>query len=490
MLSKLRENNIQIMMYIDDALIVQSTFDECLQATRDTLKLMQDLGFNISWEKCTLIPTHKIKYLGFVIDSEEMSIRPLEEKIEDIKNQCKSIRERNRISIRDLAQLIGKLIALTPGNKYGYLFCKRLENYKNKWLKKNLGDYNSLIILAEEIIEDIKWWENNAGSFPVSLRMLENVLVITSDASTSGWAGVCEGETINGLWSDEEQSMHINLLEIKAAFLSIKTFAEGKKKVLIKLYSDNQCTVLCINKQGSTKNKINELIRSTWLFCKENTLELVAIHVPSEQNVADEGSRRKGLETEWSLRDHEYQIIENKFGPFDADLFASRINKKVDRYVSWHKDCDAWRIDAFSFLWSDIYSYIFPPFSMILKTLHKVQVDKAECIIIVPWWKSQVWVPKLMTLLADYPVLLPKDKHILEHPMKETHPILKKSRLIACRLSGHSYKNREFQRKLRTQLCPPGEKEHETNMNQYLNNGLFFVVNGMKAPFQNLLDSY
>ena len=58
-------------------------------------------------------------------------------------------------------------------------------------------------------------------------------------------------------------------------------------------------------KQGSTKNKINELIRSIWLFCKENELELVAIHVPSEQNVADEGSRRKGLETEWSLRDHE-----------------------------------------------------------------------------------------------------------------------------------------------------------------------------------------
>lgn len=59
-------------------------------------------------------------------------------------------------------------------------------------------------------------------------------------------------------------------------------------------------------------------------FLQRNILELVAIHIPSEQNVADEGSRRKGLETEWSLRDHEYQIIENKIGPFEADLFASR----------------------------------------------------------------------------------------------------------------------------------------------------------------------
>ena len=83
---------------------------------------------------------------------------------------------------------------------------------------------------------------------------------------------------------------------------------------------------------------------------------------------------------EWSLRNQEYQIIENKFGPFDADLL---INKKVDKYVSWHKDFDAWRIDDFSFMLSDC--YIFPPFSMILKTSHKVQVDKAKCVIIILW---------------------------------------------------------------------------------------------------------
>ena len=450
---------------------------------------MQDLGFNISWGKCALAPSHKIKYLGFVIDSEQMEIRPLQEKVEDIANHCKRVRKSKSVSIRDLAQLIGKLIALTPGNKYGYLFCKRLENDKNKWLKRKQGDYNSLITLSETIIEDIQWWENNAGLFPVSLRTLENLLVIASDASTSGWARICEEETIKGIWSGDEKSMHINFLEIKAALLSIKTFAEGKTKVRIELYSDNQCTVLCINKQGSTKTKINELIREIWLFCKENELEQVAMHVPSEQNIADEGSGQKGLETEWSFRDDEYQRIENKFGPFNVDLFASRINKKNDRYVSWHKDCDAWRINTFSFMWSYIFSYIFPPFNIIVKTLHKIQMDKADCVIIVPWLKSQVWVPKLVTLLTDYPVFLPKDKHILEHPIEETHPILRKSRLVACRLSGDNSKNREFRRKLQIPSCHPGEKEQGDNMNLYIKNGFFFVMNGMKVPFHNLLDN-
>ena len=59
---------------------------------------MQDLGFNISWGKCALAPSHKIKYLGFVIDSEQMEIRPLQEKVEE--NQCKLVRKRKSVSIR------------------------------------------------------------------------------------------------------------------------------------------------------------------------------------------------------------------------------------------------------------------------------------------------------------------------------------------------------------------------------------------------------
>ena len=36
------------------------------------------------------------------------------------------------------------------------------------------------------------------------------------------------------------------------------------------------------------------------------------------------------------------------YGPFDVDLFASRVNKKVSSYVSWQKDHQALHIDAFT----------------------------------------------------------------------------------------------------------------------------------------------
>ena len=59
--------------------------------------------------------------------------------------------------------------------------------------------------------------------------------------------------------------------------------------------------------------------------------------------------------------------------------------------------------------------------------------------MMIPWWKSQVWVPKLTELVIDVPVVLINSNDLLQHPlMGGPHPILRKSRLLACRLSGIS----------------------------------------------------
>jgi len=39
-----------------------------------------------------------------------------------------------------------------------------------------------------------------------------------------GWGATCQGKSTNGKWSSQESTHHINLLELKAAFLALKTF--------------------------------------------------------------------------------------------------------------------------------------------------------------------------------------------------------------------------------------------------------------------------
>ena len=47
-LATLRGQKVQIMMYLDDALIVHDSIDECVKAKEQTISLIESLGFQIS----------------------------------------------------------------------------------------------------------------------------------------------------------------------------------------------------------------------------------------------------------------------------------------------------------------------------------------------------------------------------------------------------------------------------------------------------------
>ena len=195
-------------------------------------------------------------------------------------------------------------------------------------------------------------------------------LTIYSDASNSGWGGTCNGVRTNGLWSSAEKELHINCLELKAAFLVLQAFTKDRDSCVIDLFSDNTTTVVCINKMGSTKVQWNAITRNLWLWCISRNIWVQALHLPgSENTAADKQSRSTGLETEWSLASTVFDNLNFLFGPFDVDLFARRINHTLLPYVSWKKDAMTRKIDAFSIRWTNIYPYAFPPFRLILRCL-------------------------------------------------------------------------------------------------------------------------
>lgn len=108
---------------------------------------------------------------------------------------------------------------------------------------------------------------------------------------------------------------------------------------------------------------------------------LFASYIASIDNViADAESRISDTDTEWSLSDQAFQVVEGRFGPFDIDLFASLINAKLDPYVSWFPDPGSWAIDAFTLSWSCFYFYAFPPFILISRVLRKIVDDEATGI--------------------------------------------------------------------------------------------------------------
>ena len=56
--------------------------------------------------------------------------------------------------------------------------------------------------------------------------------------------------------------------------------------------------------------------------------------------------------------------------------------------MSFQPDLTACFINTFSIDWISYIMYCFPPFSLLLRVLRKIQTDKAEGTVVAPLWKK------------------------------------------------------------------------------------------------------
>lgn len=106
--------------------------------------------------------------------------------------------------------------------------------------------------------------------------------------------------------------------------------------------------------------------------------------------------------TEWGLNDQIFSTITARWGVPEIDLFASRLNHKVPRYVSWLPDPGAEFIDAFTIPWGQFkLSYLFPPFRLLPRCLQKLRAEKTTAIVIMPAWRALPWYPLMLNMAVD-----------------------------------------------------------------------------------------
>ena len=359
----LRSKGHESSAYIDDSALFAQSFDSCMENIHDTMELMDSLGFTIHPEKSVIKPTHILTYLGFILNSLDMTVTMTDDKKEKIKRICREVLRKCNVSIRLLAELIGTLVAADPGVDMGPVFYKRTEIFKNECLQQNKGNFDAKVSISTEAREDIVWWIDNIDTLNRQLSKQLPSVFITSDSSDFAWGGTRDGQSAGGPWSANEQTWHINVKELLAAFLTLKTFCDLEHNVHIRLSIDNTTSVVYINKQGGKKKCLNEVARHIWLWAKSRNVWLSAVHLPGSKNTeADKASRKDyALEGEWQLDPKVFKVINDQFGPFQIDLFATRINKQCPMYFAWKPDPDALAIDALSHEWDFNSMYAFPP---------------------------------------------------------------------------------------------------------------------------------
>ena len=479
-LSFLREMGIILIAYLDDILVIADSFEKCLTDTKMTVKLLQELGYVVNFIKSVLTPTQTIEHLGLIINSLDMTAKVTPDKCVHIINICKSLTSNSKPTIREVSRVLGTMISYLPGVEFGFLNYRNLENCKKQALSAQKGNFEAMMALDEGAIEDINWWiENIVEQFTCLLRPKPEYY-LSSDSSMLMWGAVLGEAKTGGNWNETEQNQHINVLEMKASLFGLRALCDHLSNTHIRIKTDSKTGACYINAKGGSKSlPCNEVARQIWHWCTDRNIYVSAEHVQGKLNAeADYLSRHQDNSSEWSLLYSVYFDIIDSFKVTPTiDLFANRNNCKVQRFISWQPDPFAIKFDTFLHYFDNEIFWAFPPFNLITKFLRKVQLEKLEGIIVVPCWSTQPFYSPLINLLIDFPIMIRWRKDLLTHPQLETHPLGKKLRLMACHVSGISWKKEAFLKRLSKLSVEAGLQLPKNNISLTLKNGGIFVQN-------------
>ena len=65
--------------------------------------LLENLGFVINLEKSVFVPTQKLEFLGFLMNTIDMILLLPSNKVKSIKSLCRNLLEQQVVSVRDLS---------------------------------------------------------------------------------------------------------------------------------------------------------------------------------------------------------------------------------------------------------------------------------------------------------------------------------------------------------------------------------------------------
>ena len=104
-----------------------------------------------------------------------------------------------------------------------------------------------------------------------SLKMPPIDTTTCNDANFDGWGSVCEKSDTGGMWTKQEQALHINTLEVLGAKLGLFSFVKDNKDIkYIRVMMDNNTTVAYTNNNGGVRSDLcDDIAFDIWQWVVE-----------------------------------------------------------------------------------------------------------------------------------------------------------------------------------------------------------------------------
>uniref|UniRef100_A0A2A4J4H2 Reverse transcriptase domain-containing protein n=1 Tax=Heliothis virescens TaxID=7102 RepID=A0A2A4J4H2_HELVI len=405
----LRYQNIRLVVYLDDFLIVNQNPQRLKDEVNIVLRTLKELGFQINWEKSVLTPTKSISFLGvhWNTDRNRKSL-PLDKATLLRKIVLKCIKTRTW-SWQQAKSILGRMEFASFAIPLARLHCRKIQRTVNRMPGINP---NARFKIDPEIIQELRWWSENMEKTSKIVVQEPDIHLIT-DASNTGWGATLEDELISGLWTQRQKQWHINKKEMYVIYEIMSNHQSLLQNRSILIQCDNKTVVAYLKNQGGTKSPaLLKLAGDILKLALHLNIEIRIEHIPGQYNViSDHLSRGKSL-PDWHLSNKMQETIFKKWGTPEIDLFATRESAVVEKYVTQFPCQQSEFVNAFTRTWNYNLAWIFPPPPLIPRILQHINQCQGTFILIVPRWENVFWRPIIKKRSLDRPFTI---RNLCEH---------------------------------------------------------------------------
>ncbi|TRY93130.1 hypothetical protein DNTS_016476 [Danionella cerebrum] len=218
-LAPLRRAGIRILDYLDDWLLIASSRDQLIRHQGKVLSHLNRLGLKVNWEKSHLTPVRVISFLGMELNSESMLARLSVERTRALLTALFAVSSRPVVRLKLIQRLLGHMSAAAPVIRLGLLRMRPLQ----QWLLSRVPSWawrQGALRLEDGVLL-------RSG---VPLSSHPNRVVVTTDASKTGWGAVC---------GSHRESDHSQ--EATQPFMMLVTLMEIRLKAGVFLSQDKVC---------------------------------------------------------------------------------------------------------------------------------------------------------------------------------------------------------------------------------------------------------
>ncbi|XP_047205469.1 uncharacterized protein LOC124857922 [Girardinichthys multiradiatus] len=425
-ITPLRERGMRLATYIDDWLIAAQSLEE-LRTHAEMLTLhLTALGFTINWEKSILTPVQTITFIGLSLNSVEFRARLSAERVKAFQACLALFRRGTQVKFRLCIRLLGLMASALAVITLGRLHMRPFQRWVASLSLSPTRHAHRSVLVSLICARALSPWKRpgflNTG---VTMGTILTRKVINTDASLTGWGATHEGMMVNGVWSPQTQTAHINCLELLAVMLALRHFLPFIKGHHVLVRADNTTVVAYINRQGGLRSRhLHELAYRLIIWTSSHLLSLRATHVPGVMNRGvDLLSKGNPRYKEWKLHSEVMTQIWKRYGRAEVDLFASEENAQCPMFFSLTEQQAPHGLDALAHKWPPALLYAFPPLELIIPTLARVREGKHSLILIAPCWPGKHWLAEIFQMLHGEPWRLPLRRDLLTQARGEIfHP--------------------------------------------------------------------